>query len=111
MKIEKKLDAEFERMGVKPYIYHIMEIPAMRFRAITFAVPERIGSVALENIVFAGITVSPAMNQANFMRWWLGEHGIYGVAICDQRDNFNRALGRVIAKGRLLKQLKEGEGA
>jgi len=30
-----------------------------------------------------------------------------GVAICDMRDGFNRERGRIIAKGRLLKHLKE----
>jgi hypothetical protein len=35
------------------------------------------------------------------------DEGMYGIALCDIRDTFNRQRGRIIAKGRLLKHLKE----
>ncbi len=41
-----------------------------------------------------------------FIQGLKGTH-IYGVAICDKRDQFNRQRGRIIAKGRLLSHLQD----
>jgi hypothetical protein len=47
------------------------------------------------------------INQASYLLRNLAHNRhIYGVAICDRRDQFNRQRGRIIAKGRLLKHLK-----
>jgi hypothetical protein len=57
----------------------------------------------LDQYIF-GFPTSPLASEALKM---LRKLGIYGVTICDRRDTFNRQRGRIIAKGRLLKHLKE----
>ena len=55
----------------------------------------------------------PVGRVATAIRNRLKVKGIHGVAICNYRDQYNKARGRVIAKGRLLKHLRhiamEGE--
>lgn len=106
-KTEQKLDAEFERMGVRPRIYHFASFTPL-FNAITIvdinvsskmSMQENLTSIfACEILWRAGRILSASRRR-----------GIYGIAICDRRDQFNRQRGRTIAKGRLLKHLKESE--
>ena len=106
---EKKVDAEFERIGVKPCIYHFTRYMGP-FGAITvvdqlhsWADVRKVIDMERENQLRA----VQIYDNASSMLYSLRERKIYGVAICDQRDNFDRRKGRVIAKGRLLKHLKE----
>ena len=117
-KTERRVDAELERIGVRPYVYHIMDTGEacdfrMPFEAITIALPEREPYEKVVEIVDRAIArafcftsclynIGVASQTLNAFR----SEGVPGVAICDPRDNFSRARGRIIAKGRLLKQLK-----
>jgi hypothetical protein len=111
-KLEQKLDRGFDALGtgVIPYIYHFRN-KLFRFRAITIADPvdvlwktmdEMVDRVFLEEKMWQ-VPYFPATKILTALR----RRGIYGVAICDSRDQFNKQRGRIIAKGRLLKHLKE----
>lgn len=112
-KLEQKLDAELDALGygLTPYIYHFTK-KRILFRAITIAdtadvswetMSELIDRVFLEEQMWQ-VPHFPATKIITALR----KKSIYGVAICDRRDHFNRQRGRIIAKGRLLKHLKEG---
>jgi len=108
--LEKKLDAEFERLGVKPFIVHIRDdqMPFMSFNAITIALdyPGVQYQVLFEQVINACVLTESATTPATSLLRYFRARKIYGVAICDPRDTFSRLKGRVIAKGRLLKWLK-----
>jgi len=109
-KLEQNIDAQFEQMALDVHIFHIFNLE-MPFNAITIA-DESINSweraSELIDIVLTrtkrGYTKTPATRFLKCAR----DGNIYGVAICDKRDQFNRQRGRIIAKGRLLKHLKQG---
>jgi hypothetical protein len=110
---EQKLDAEFAKLGVKPYIYHFFP-PGGTITAVTIASPEPRRWAVVAGIIETGIAYyqnNSAHNNAlmSFMLYWLDGHEMQGAAICGLRDNFDRQLGRVIAKGRLLKHLRKEE--
>lgn len=105
-KTEIKLDKEFEKVGIKPRIYHFRDV-GHQFIAITIAttmsyeITKTAIEESLEDVYF--YTVSPATTLLEILQ---EEWDVFGVAICDKRDQFNRQRGRIIAKGRLLKHLK-----
>ena len=107
-KIEQKLDAEFEKRGVIPHIYHFTGENVEPYRAITVALkePQRYEVVqdGVIGLVGRSLCRHPRYRVAFLLRYM---HGMAGIAICNRRDNFDRRKGRVIAKGRLLKHLKE----
>ena len=108
---EIRLDREFERMEVKPRIYHFVE-NVYPYRAITVAMDSRtlLWEQVLTKVVSALGTVALCMckyNRTTELIKHLKTDNIYGVAVCDIRDQFSRKRGRVIAKGRLLKYLKK----
>jgi hypothetical protein len=107
-KLEQKLDAEFKRMNVKPFIHHFID--TVPFSAITIV---SFHSSWKEIAKYIHEECKPPLvyiNQASYLLRNLAHNRhIYGVAICDRRDQFNRQRGRIIAKGRLLKHLKEEE--
>ena len=107
-KIEKKLDEEFEKLGIRPRIYHFRDIPL--FNAVTIAIPNNRTYEDIKNIILK--TRRPGFYVRQHAEYLLSHLGflpdIHGVAICDIRDQFNRQRGRIIAKGRLLKHLKKG---
>lgn len=107
-KIEERLDKEFEKMEIKPYIYHFVE-GIEPFAAITIVEAMRYSWNNIKDIVDTAMKNAKSLrhNKASEVIRSLHYADIYGVAICDRRDQFNRKLGRVIAKGRLLKHLKE----
>lgn len=114
-KIEKKLDNEFERLEVKPHIYHFTKGVAP-FTAITIAEDyQPAGSKrgwnsmrgAIDNVFEREYLWMRKCCPATQFIKGLALMRIYGVAICDKRDQFNRQRGRIIAKGRLLKHLKK----
>lgn len=109
-KTEKKLDEEFERIGVKPNVYHFRDIyleDTFRFTAITVAAMANCKKNNIINDINAcGRPDFYLHNHASHLLRGLTARS-YGVAICDKRDQFNRQRGRIIAKGRLLKHLKK----
>jgi len=102
-KIEIELDRKFERMGVRPKIYHFTE-NVYPFRAVTIATERNItwkeGRTLLDDII-GSFFDSLKHQQASKTKEAFEREG-YGVAICDIRDQFSRKRGRIIAKGRLF---------
>jgi hypothetical protein len=114
---ERKLDAELKRLGIKTRIYHFTT-RCSPFRGITIAVADsnswsdmreildtvryalKVGDGTQIQLNFS--LIEPAARTLKALR----ERGIYGVAICDPSDNFNRQEGRNKAKGRLVQHLK-----
>jgi len=116
-KVEEKLDKEFEKLGVKPRVYHFTKGVAP-FRAISIVEDCQLAGNkrgwnntrrALDNVFEREyLWMHKCCPATRFIRGLALMH-IYGVAICDRRDQFNRQRGRIIAKGRLLKHLKEND--
>ena len=106
-KTEKKLDEEFEKLGIKTRVYHFINIPL--FNAVTVVTPDNRTYGDIKNIVLKSRQPEFYLRQhAEYLLSKLaGLPDLHGVAICDIRDQFDRKLGRIIAKGRLLKQLKK----
>jgi hypothetical protein len=117
-KLEARIDAEFEHRGIKPYVYHFNGRQHIgggnphriwAFGGVTIAThnPDRaaIEMMVLEEQRTCGIF----HNTAKDTLAGLQRQGEYGISICDWRDQFSRKRGRIIAKGRLLKYLKEEE--
>ena len=110
--LEEELDKAFEEMGVRPRIFHFRE--GIPFAAIT---------VATENANWSwkdmiGIIRECGRNSydhylylhATHLMHELAIQNVYGVAICDKRDQFSRQEGRNWAKRRLLRHLKKVRG-
>ena len=106
-KTEKKLDEEFEKLGIKTRVYHFMDIPL--FNAVTIVICDNRSYGDIKSIVLKSRQPLYYLRQhAEYLLSHLGYlPDIHGVAICDIRDQFNRTRGRIIAKGRLLKHLKK----
>ena len=110
-KLEDQLDKEFEQMNVKPWVYHIKHLDL--FDGVTIVADSRHST---EDIAYIVHDLDGECDHgdydiaapATWLREQLVERGFYGVAICDWRDSFSRKRGRLIAKGRLLKYLKNG---
>lgn len=108
-KTEIILDKELEKLGIRPRIYHFRE-HVVPFNAITVAVQTKkldykgIAGYMQEYRVYAARWTH---NRATVFLREMTANGFPGVAICDEHDQFNRRRGRIIAKGRLLKFLKE----
>lgn len=111
-KLEQKLDVEFKRMNiVLPMIYHFRRRMGS-LNAVTIAAYGLSWSDIKVEIIDIGhhypldVDVE-RYSCATYLLQGLRARHIYGVAICDRRDQFNRQRGRIIAKGRLSKHLKE----
>jgi len=108
-KIEQKLNAALKELGIEARVYHFRE-DVEPFTAVTVVedrltwqgVRRELDNFFHFHIPPKGIAL-PATQFLKFMRSPL--RNIYGVAICDNRDQFSRPQGRRIAKGRLLKHL------
>ena len=104
-KDEKRADLGLKQLCVRPQIYHF-EHRVEPFTAITIADNMSWPTVrgAIDDILS---TILPCIvyEKATRLREELEQWDIYGVSICDSRDEFNRQRGRTIAKGRLLKHL------
>ena len=126
-RLEQRIDKELEELGVKPYVYHIRaygEGSSRRllrlFNGITIVDLRQMETVDVEHDVGELIDelrwkCPPYYNEhdiqpATWMMAEMREFEYYGVAICDNRDNFSRKRGRIIAKGRLLKYLRNKNG-
>jgi hypothetical protein len=113
--LEERIDMEFKHRGVKPYVYHFKDHSwkeggnphrIWAFSGITIATynPDRavVEAMVLEEQRNCGIFYGAAKDTLVGLR----KRGIYGISICDSRDQFSRKRGRIIAKGRLFKHLK-----
>lgn len=118
---EKKLDTEFERMGLAIFTYHFTK-DVDPFRAITIATINQEISILGGAVKLYSMDGYKGQIDAARANIHVGNHGNEtsaqymlnyfnsaenGVAVCSMKDNFDRRKGRVIAKGRLLKHLKE----
>jgi hypothetical protein len=114
-KLEARIDMELKHRGVKPYVYHFNDHSwkeggnphrMWAFGGVTIAThnPDRVvvEAMVLEEQRNCAIFHSAAKDTLVGLR----KRGIYGISICDNRDQFSRKRGRIIAKGRLLKHLK-----
>lgn len=114
-KLEARIDEGFTRNGFAPYVYHFNDHSRKEggnphriwaFGGVTIAThnPDRaaIERLVLEEQRNCGILYNAAKDVLAGLR----KRGIYGIAICDNRDQFSRKRGRIIAKGRLLKHLR-----
>lgn len=109
-KIEQKLDTEFEKLKVTPRVFHFVK-DILPFTALTIADERLTWFGAQSELTIAYSQTSKFFFSYTRLLDTLRKRDIYGVAICDKRDQFNRQRGRIIAKGRLLKHLKELERA
>lgn len=106
-KDEKLADARLKQLGVTPRIYHF-EKDTGPFTAITIA-DTRWSWDEMRRIIdfiLSSVISRFEHERSSMMRQELRDRHIYGVAICDYRDQLNRQRGRTIAKGRLWKHLK-----
>ena len=106
--IEKQIDREFEKRGVKLCVYHFTE-NVEPFRAVTilehFSPSYNHARKALDAARFHQYCLSPATELLDALH----RLGIWGVAICNRRDTFSHQEGRCRAKRRLLRHLKGRE--
>ena len=109
--IEKQMDREFEKYGIKTRVCHFRGI--YPFNGVTVVMAnaklvyswEVIAAVIKQNAVDA-----KGFNPAtHLLERLIKLYGLYGVAICDRRDTFSRQGGRCRAKRRLLRHLKKRE--
>ena len=118
-KLEARLNKEFEAMDAKVYIYHIRDCVKM-FEGITVATEIKQDMSALSQMIWelshkceiGAIFTNPPNRidaPATWMRKELAKRGYHGVALCAYRDQFSRKRGRIIAKGRVLKYIRQRE--
>jgi len=108
--IEKQMDMEFEKLGVRPRVYHykkLIPVTPYPFNGVT---------VVTENLTYNWEIVAGFIKQntniiglnpaTHLLERLIGFYDLYGVAICNKRDTFSRQEGRRRAKHRLLRHLK-----
>ncbi|AJP62042.1 hypothetical protein [ANMV-1 virus] len=106
-KDELLADSRLKKLGILPKIYHF-DVVIEPFRGITIADAQRSWNdvrMSIEDILSTSL-LAIRHERSTMMLKELHERGIYGVAICELRDQHNRQRGRTIAKGRLWKHLK-----
>lgn len=104
-KDEQKADLGLKQLGVRLRIYHIRQY-VWPFAGVTIVTAEEGSFRAILDIVQKEISMH-TLNKATKTKKDLNDLGIFGVAICDVRDQYNKKRGRTIAKGRLWKHLKQ----
>ena len=111
MNQEANLDEEFRLLGVKPHIvhhrfpvglYYTVVTVATRYRE-TFPVSECRLQVIFNDAWTTGVLVD---DHAAYVVEMFGDAGC-GVAPITYRDHKSKRIRRVIAKGRLLKLLRQ----
>ena len=109
-KDERMADLGLERLGIIPRIYHFVK-DVGPFSAVTIAEDMLTWEGArreLDKVLKYHISKC-LYNPAPLLIEKLRKKGVYGVAVGYKHDSLNRPLGRTIAKGRLLKHLKQEE--
>jgi len=108
-KREREMDAQFERIGVKPRIYHFTTEIMPTFKGITIATVNIHTKEGARRIIQEAIRESTRnyfYQPATRLLKYLGETcGEAGIAICNYNDQYDRNYGRNKAKGRLLQYL------
>jgi hypothetical protein len=107
LSLEEYLDEEFRIVGATPHITHIKLPQESYYTVVTVASRYHISypdQVRWLGMVFADARVKKS-NLGTFVLNAYVEGG-FGVALCHYLDSFNRQRGRIIAKGRLLKALR-----
>lgn len=109
-KDEMLVDLRLKKMGIEPRIYHFA-VSVWPFRVITIAnTGWSWGAVRrIIDQIFVNVILRFEHERSTMMLQELRDRGIYGVSICEQRDQLNRQRGRTIAKGRLWKHLERME--
>ena len=107
-KDEQKVDAGLKLIGIIPRIYYFVK-DVEPFSVITIAedVLTRKGARREVDKVFKFNISKCLHNPAPLLMKKLRKRGVYGVAVGYKHDTLNRPLGRTIAKGRLLKYLRQ----
>jgi len=107
---EKQLDEAFERMGVKPRVYHFTK-EVCTFNAVTVALAKRWRYGVTNDIVKNCIEAAHdgIENKATNTITILKQAGIHGASVCAKSDPFSKRYGRNKAKGRLLQHLLKEE--
>lgn len=108
-KDESGADAGLARYALRTRIYHYT-FNILPFTAITIATQQFSRDSGRQKID-AALTIlrNYRTQHATRMRNLLRKEEIYGVSICDCRNEFSARRGRTIAKGRLLKYLRQRE--
>ena len=129
-KIKNYRKVAFEKLGVRPVVFHFRDIKP--FEGVTVAIVKEkkntvekpimesflkaVRNIAITNArdrdaierLMAGFhdeTTEPPFGAASCMRYIMERHGIHGVSICDEGDQFNRKHGSDAAEGRLISSL------
>ena len=110
-KLEEKLDAELKLRDVPYQVHHFIR-EYRPFTAITIvdAIRDRKNVTMILDFFTHNMDTDAndmLFTASNYISTSLRKNHIYGYAFCSLQDQFNRQRGRIIAKGRLLKHLKE----
>jgi len=109
MNLEEYLDEEFRLLGVTPHITHLKLLQESYYRVITVATPHHVPY--LDSVKLLGVFFSVARNEkrSDLGAFLIGAYAkrSCGVALCHHLDQFDRKRGRIIAKGRLFKLLRQ----
>ena len=111
MNQEAYLDEEFRLMRVEPYITHIKFLQESRYSVVTVAaecpMPYPDVERGFGRIIFD--YQHEVKRRLDIGRYIIDAYSSCGcgVALCHWKDQFDRQRGRVIAKGRLLKVLRQ----
>lgn len=115
-KLEEKMDKEFAQLQVTPRVYHFTKGIAP-FTGVTIAISDRSPYARVDTVLHVALACStnyclelayirgPASRLLRYME--IKYQHPHGLAICNHLDQFSRKRGRIIAKGRLLKYLRE----
>ena len=105
-KNEREADLGLKQLRVTPRIYPIRQC-IWPFAGVTIVTADRVGSFSAVKTMVQKKILMHTLNKATKTKKNLNDLGIFGVAICDVRHQCNKKRGRTIAKGRLLKHLKQ----
>jgi len=108
---EDYLKEEFRLLNVTPHITHIRMEPGNYYNVITIAsqyVNQYEAVTKTIAISFQDAYDSGRSDIGTLLLDSLSRCG-YGVALCHHLDQFDRKLGRIIAKGRLLKMIRKSK--
>ena len=108
-KLEQQLDSEFENLGESIRTFHFLKNigPYTAITIVDNGIKKWETAETILEIIFERTRRQFNKNPSTRLIRTAQHEGIYGIALCDRRDQFNRQRGRTIAKGRLLKHLKK----
>lgn len=111
MKLEAYLDEEFRLLRVTPHITHLRQEERCFYSFVTVATPKheeyRHLDVALSVIYLEGNLIGANGSDLDRLIVERFADMSAGASPCHAVDNFSRKRGRIIAKGRLLKVLRQ----